>query len=59
MRDNISGVPSGGVSGKGTQPGKTKIALCVQTLELKNLNSTVGPDATPAVRPMWDAHSDG
>ena len=45
----ISGVPSGGVPRKGTQPRKTQGALHVQTLEFPNRNSTEGPATTHGV----------
>ena len=49
----------GGVTNKVTQPENTKRALHVQTLEVQNIDSIEGPDATPTVRPMRDAHAGG
>ena len=59
IRVDISGKTGVGVHVKGTQYGKTQRALHVQKLEVPNINSTGGTNATPMVRPMWDAYDGG
>ena len=59
MRVEISGVTGGGVTRKGIQPGKTQRELHIHTLEVHNRYSIEGPNATPAVQPIRDAHAGG
>ena len=56
---DINGVPSGGVPVNFTQPGKAQRVLHVQTQEVKNRDSTGGPNTTPAVRPIHDTYVGG
>ena len=59
MHVEISGVPGTWVPGDDTQPGKTEGEFYVQTLKVKNRNSTGYPDTTTTERPIQDAYYRG